>query len=35
MKMINSRPVSSTQVSTTLALTLSPTPRKFTIATRG
>jgi hypothetical protein len=32
--MINSSPDNSTQVSTTLALTLSPTPRKFTIATR-
>ena len=29
-----SRPVSSTQVSTTLALTLSPTPRWLTSATR-
>ena len=34
MTMINSSPDSSTQVSTTLALTLSPTPRKLTIATR-
>ena len=28
-----SKPVSSTQVSTTFAFTLSPTPRKFTAAT--
>ena len=34
-KMISSRPDSSTMVSTTLALTLSPTPRKFTAATRA
>ena len=33
-KMISSRPDSSTMVSTTLALTLSPTPRKLTAATR-
>ena len=33
MKMMISRPVSSTQVSTTLAFTLSPTPRKLTAAT--
>ena len=33
MKMIISRPDSSTRVSTTLALTLSPTPRKLTAAT--
>ena len=33
MTMMISRPVSSTQVSTTLAFTLSPTPRKLTIAT--
>src|SRR6476469_6066797 len=32
-KMTSSRPDSSTSVSTTLALTLSPTPRKFTAAT--
>ena len=31
--MMISRPVSSTQVSTTLAFTLSPTPRKLTTAT--
>ena len=35
MKMMSSRPESSTRVSTTLALTLSPTPRKLTIATRA
>ena len=33
MTMMISSPVSSTQVSTTLAFTLSPTPRKLTIAT--
>ena len=33
MKMMIRRPVSSTQVRTTLAFTLSPTPRKLTIAT--
>ncbi len=33
MKMMSSRPDSSTRVSTTLALTLSPTPRKLTAAT--
>ena len=33
MKMISSRPDSSTSVSTTLALTLSPTPRKLMAAT--
>jgi hypothetical protein len=33
MTMTISKPVSSTQVSTTLAFTLSPTPRKFTTAT--
>ncbi len=33
MKMMMSRPVSSTQVRTTFAFTLSPTPRKLTIAT--
>ncbi len=32
-KMMSSRPDSSTSVSTTFALTLSPTPRKFTTAT--
>ena len=32
-KITSSRPDSSTRVSTTLALTLSPTPRKFTAAT--
>jgi hypothetical protein len=32
--MMISSPLSSTQVSTTLAFTLSPTPRKFTSATR-
>ena len=32
MKMTISNPVSSTQVSTTLAFTLSPTPRKLTAA---
>ena len=35
MKMMSRRPDSSTMVSTTLALTLSPTPRKFTAATRA
>jgi hypothetical protein len=33
MTMMIRRPVSSTQVSTTLAFTLSPTPRKLTMAT--
>ena len=33
MKMMIRRPVSSTQVSTTFAFTLSPTPRKLTTAT--
>ena len=33
MKITISKPVSSTQVSTTLALTLSPTPRKLIAAT--
>ena len=33
MKMTRSRPESSTRVSTTLALTLSPTPRKLIAAT--
>ena len=33
MRMMIRRPVSSTQVSTTLAFTLSPTPRKLTMAT--
>ncbi len=34
-KITSSRPDSSTSVSTTLALTLSPTPRRFTSATRA
>ena len=35
MKMMISRPVSSTQVSRTFAFTLSPTPRKLIAATSG